>query len=289
LASLNTKLEAWATKMLFGRGKMKVIQILICLVFVTAIFSGCAKYELPSIDDPKYPITQPVDANKDGVIDEKDVQMLKAKADDYFNANVFPFFQKAGIEIKSEEDINTKENTNILKNNLTVAEWEKLTDGMNEWNKIRRQLKVNITVKDEPTIVDSGTVSGFIVTNECLLNFWFKEGRQAQLIGVGIPNNTSGYMLMSRDWFYKLALEKQARIEYDTVKSVKIAGTDQVLLVYLYVGKKFINAEMIAGGYARAKPTPSNNKYDELFKKLEKEARDNKRGIWALIGPTEEF
>jgi len=261
--------------------RMKVIGILICLVFVTAILSGCAKNELPSINDPKYAISQPIDADKNGVIDEKDIQTLKAKADDCFNVNVLPLFQKAGIKIESEKDINTEENTNILKNTLTVAEWEKLTDGMNEWNKIRIQLEITkMGLNNKPIIADSGIVRGFCYSPDRLVCF-LDDNRFIYIAGISLPDHTSRYRKMSDDMFSKLALGKTVKIEYDAVKS---AGDS--LLVYIYVGDIFINAEMITKGYAKATPTPPNSKYDELFKKLEKEARENKRGIWAL---TEEF
>lgn len=256
------------------------IQLAIILVI---LFAGCAKYELPSINDPKYVTYPAIDADKNGVIDEKDVQVLEAKANDCLNTLIIPVYKKVGIEINAEQDINTKENTEILKNNITVTEWEKLIGNIDEWNKFKLQLESNKAWVDKnPVMIDYGTVGDFIANNECSLYFWFKEGRQAQLIGVGTPNNTSGYMLMSRDMFYKLALGKGAKIEYDTIKSVKVGGKDQVLLVYLHIGKKFINAEMIAKGYARAKPMPPNSKYDTLFMKLEKEAKEKKRGIWAL-------
>ncbi len=261
--------------------RMKVIGILICSVFVTAILSGCAKNELPSINDPKYAISQPVDADKNGVIDEKDIQTLKAKADDCFNVNVLPFFQKAGIKIESEKDINTEENTNILKNTLTVAEWEKLTDGVNEWNKIRIQLEITkMGLDNKPITIDSGIVRGLCYYPDRLICF-LDDNRYIYLIGISVPDHTSRYRKMSEDLFFKMVLNKTIKIEYDTLKS-----NADWLMGYVYIGDVFVNSEMIAKGYAKATPTASNSKYDELFKKLEKEARENKRGIWAL---TEEF
>ena len=42
----------------------------------------------------------------------------------------------------------------------------------------------------------------------------------------------------------------------------------------------FINAEIMKVGYAQVMTVPPNVKYAELFLKLQKEARDNKRGLW---------
>lgn len=261
--------------------------ILSLSLIVWSGFTGCAKDGLPSMNDPKYAVSQPVDENKDGIIDGKDIQLLETKANDRFNTLIIPVYKKAGIEIETEQDINKKESEEKLEEILTVAEWKKLKASIDEWNKIKAQIKATKKWLDEnPAIADSGIVGDFIANNECSIYFWLKDGRQAQLIGVGIPNNTSGYMLMSRDMFYKLALGKQAKIEYDTVKATKIGGTDQVLLIYLYVGKRFINAEMIRTGYARAKPMSPNNRYDKKFMELEKEAKKKKIGIWKF---TDEF
>ncbi len=42
----------------------------------------------------------------------------------------------------------------------------------------------------------------------------------------------------------------------------------------------FLNATMIKAGYARAMAVPPNTKHQELFAQLEKEAQDEKRGLW---------
>ena len=246
--------------------------------------AGCAKYELPSANNPKYIAnSQAVDVDENGVIDDKDVQILNVKANDCFNTRVVPFYKKAGIELKTEKDINTDENTNMLKNNLTVSEWEKLTDGINDLYKTRiQQEATKMWVDKKPIPFDSGRVGGNAYAPE-RLDFWFEDGRLAELIGISIPTPTSKYRKMCIDMFYKLASNKVAKIEYDMAKH---EWTNQFLYMYIHVGDMFINAEMVSRGYARAKPTSQNNKYDSLFIKLEKEAKEKKRGIWAL---TEDF
>ena len=263
---------------------MKVVFIISITVISIIVFVGCAKYELPSANNPKYiASSQAVDADENGVIDDKDVQILNAKANDCFNTRVVPFYEKAGIELKTEKDINTEENTNILKNNLTVSEWEKLNDGINDLYKTRIQQEATKMRVDNKTIsFDSGRVGGNAYAPD-RLDFWFEDGRLAELTGISIPTATSKYRKMSIDMFYKLALNKVAKIEYDTKKH---EWTNQFLYVYIYIGDMFINAEMVSRGYARAKQTPKNNRYDALFTKLEKEAKENKRGIWAF---TNEF
>lgn len=252
-------------------------------VFLVMGIAGCAKNELPTPTNPKYIGIQPVDEDQNGVIDEKDVKALEEKADNWFNVCVLPFYIKAGIELKTEKDINTEENTNILKNNLTVSEWEKLIDGINDLYKIRiQQEATKMRVDNELISFDSGKVGGNALAPD-RLDFWFEDGRLAELTGISIPTPTSKYRKMSIDMFYKLALNKVAKIEYDTEKH---EWTNQFLYVYIYIGDMFINAEMVSRGYARAKQTPKNSRYDALFMKLEKEAKEKKRGIWAF---TNEF
>ncbi|MBL7130428.1 MAG: thermonuclease family protein [Candidatus Omnitrophica bacterium] len=44
----------------------------------------------------------------------------------------------------------------------------------------------------------------------------------------------------------------------------------------------FVNAEIIADGFAQPMAIPPNVKYAELFQKLYQDARENKRGLWNL-------
>jgi micrococcal nuclease len=53
------------------------------------------------------------------------------------------------------------------------------------------------------------------------------------------------------------------------------------LLAYVYVGDVMINAELVRLGYAQVMTIPPNVRHAELFRKLEREARENARGLWA--------
>jgi micrococcal nuclease len=52
------------------------------------------------------------------------------------------------------------------------------------------------------------------------------------------------------------------------------------LLAYVYVGDLMVNAELVRQGYAQVATSPPNVKYQELFLKLQREARDAGRGLW---------
>jgi len=57
------------------------------------------------------------------------------------------------------------------------------------------------------------------------------------------------------------------------------------LLAYAWIvwAKKLVmaNAEMVRRGYAQTMTIPPNVKYQELFLKLQREAREAGRGLWS--------
>jgi micrococcal nuclease len=76
----------------------------------------------------------------------------------------------------------------------------------------------------------------------------------------------------------KLVEAKQVRLEFDAEKKDKYGR----LLAYVYLSDgTFVNAEIVKQGYASLLTIPPNVKYSDLFVKLYKEARENKRGLWS--------
>jgi micrococcal nuclease len=55
------------------------------------------------------------------------------------------------------------------------------------------------------------------------------------------------------------------------------------LLAYVWVGDTMINAELIRLGYAQVMTVPPNVRYQDLFVKLGREAREAGRGLWRPI------
>ena len=53
------------------------------------------------------------------------------------------------------------------------------------------------------------------------------------------------------------------------------------LLAYVYVGTRFLNAELVHQGYAEAATYPPNVRYQDYFLSLEQGARSAGRGLWA--------
>jgi micrococcal nuclease len=53
------------------------------------------------------------------------------------------------------------------------------------------------------------------------------------------------------------------------------------LLAYVYVGDVMVNAELVRRGYAQAMTVPPNVRHASLFVRLQREAREAGRGLWA--------
>lgn len=62
-----------------------------------------------------------------------------------------------------------------------------------------------------------------------------------------------------------------------------VSETDRYdrLLRYVYADGIMVNAELVRLGYARATSYPPDVKYQDMFRKLEREARNAGRGLWA--------
>jgi micrococcal nuclease len=55
------------------------------------------------------------------------------------------------------------------------------------------------------------------------------------------------------------------------------------LLAYVWVGDTMVNAELVRQGYAQVMTVPPNVRYQDLFVKLQREARDAGRGLWRPV------
>lgn len=70
---------------------------------------------------------------------------------------------------------------------------------------------------------------------------------------------------------------KRVALEFDVEKYDKYKR----ILAYVYLKDgTFVNAEIVKQGYASLMTIPPNIKYEDLFLKLYREARENKRGLW---------
>jgi micrococcal nuclease len=57
------------------------------------------------------------------------------------------------------------------------------------------------------------------------------------------------------------------------------------LLAYVYVGDRFVNAELVRRGYATTLEIAPNDQFADLFDRLEQDAGNAGRGLWGACGP----
>ncbi|MCX5697962.1 MAG: thermonuclease family protein [Candidatus Omnitrophica bacterium] len=70
---------------------------------------------------------------------------------------------------------------------------------------------------------------------------------------------------------------KRVSLEFDAEKHDRYGR----LLAYVYLKDgTFVNAEIVKQGFANLMTIPPNVKYADLFLRLYREARDDKRGLW---------
>ena len=126
--------------------------------------------------------------------------------------------------------------------------------------------------------------------------FLLSNGEKVRLIGIDAPESRENAKL-ERDLKHTrkskiavLAMGKQAskfvrrllkgkkvRLEYDST----LRDDYGRLLAYVYLEDgTFVNAEIVKAGYAKIMTIPPNVKYASLFSSLQREARENHRGLW---------
>jgi len=118
--------------------------------------------------------------------------------------------------------------------------------------------------------------------------FWIDDGSQKgvkiRLIGVDAPESRNSgtkeityFGREASDYLTRLIGGKRVRLEYDIGHFDKYKRT--LAYVYLEDGT-FVNAKMVRDGYANVMTVPPNVKYADTFLKLERKARNKKRGLW---------
>ena len=119
--------------------------------------------------------------------------------------------------------------------------------------------------------------------------FWVDDGSpkglKIRLIGIDAPESknsrTKEMAYLGReasDYLTSLIDGRKVRLEYDAGQFDKYGRT--LAYVYLEDGT-FVNATLVKKGYATVMTVPPNVKYADTFLKLERKARNQKRGLWS--------
>ena len=74
----------------------------------------------------------------------------------------------------------------------------------------------------------------------------------------------------------QLVAGKHVRLELDVQERDRYGR----LLAYVWVDDLMVNAELVKLGYAQVMTVPPNVRYQQLFLKLQRDAREAGRGLW---------
>lgn len=232
-----------AVKFLTNKDNSQLLKVVIAIVIFIAIISGI------------YII---VDYNK-----EKSTNNVTFE--EYLNSKTNTILNSTSIAAnQNSNSSNTKENSNKTKSNTNNS-------SSSNSNEIKPNGKItNLTVK---RVVDGDTL---------VLE---KEGTEykVRLIGVNTPESVHLDKTKNTE-FGKVASEfTKKRLENKTVDIEFDAGpTDRYgrLLVYLYVDGVSYNEVLLEEGMAQVMIYSPNVKNAELYKSIEKVAKDKKVGLW---------
>lgn len=120
--------------------------------------------------------------------------------------------------------------------------------------------------------------------------FWIDDGSEKglkiRLIGIDAPEAANAFRKKKEpfgkeasQFMEKLIAGKKVRLEFDVGRKDRYGRT----LAYAWLENGvFINARMLQQGYAVVMTVPPNVKYAEYFLKLQRKARKQKKGLWAL-------
>jgi micrococcal nuclease len=135
-------------------------------------------------------------------------------------------------------------------------------------------------------------VDGFLAVKKVVDGdtFWVDNGSpkglKIRLIGVDAPESrkvfrkkVGFYGKEAKTYLINLLQNKRVKLVSDVDSLDRYGRT--LSYVYLEDGT-FINAELVKNGYAMVMTIPPNVRFVEEFVALQKEARENNKGLWAI-------
>ena len=130
---------------------------------------------------------------------------------------------------------------------------------------VSRSLAKDVDEADVLRVIDGDTII-------------LEGGQRVRYIGIDTPEEGRPYYFEAKEENERFVQGKRVRLEYDIERQDRYGRT----LAYVYVGKVFVNAELVKNGYAMIYTFPPNVKYAKIFLALQQEAREAKRGLWGL-------
>jgi len=132
---------------------------------------------------------------------------------------------------------------------------------------------------------DSTTVQVVRVIDGDTIQVCCVFGDRVRVSYIGIDTPETHHPMKGVEYYGKEAAEanrklvggKTVRLEFDVEQFDKYGRT--LAFVYLEDGT-FVNAWLVENGYAMVMTVPPNVKHQELFLKLQRKAKEDRRGLW---------
>lgn len=113
-----------------------------------------------------------------------------------------------------------------------------------------------------------------------------EDGRRVRYLGTNTPERGEQLYQQAGDLNKSLVMGKTVRMEFEGDKDSDAYGR---LLAYVYVGDQMINGRLISEGMAHAFFIGQKGRHNDLFLRLQAEARQRGVGMWADSGRTKEL
>ena len=117
--------------------------------------------------------------------------------------------------------------------------------------------------------------------------FVASNGETIRLLGLDTPEAGQPYYNEATSMLIEMLDTNEIRLEYDYRKRDKYNR----LLAYVFTAEQFVNSTLIKSGMASVYIFPSSMKnfeYQQMFIEDQREARQNKLGIWSIPDPQPE-
>ncbi len=109
-----------------------------------------------------------------------------------------------------------------------------------------------------------------------------QDGTKIRYIGMDTPERGMPLFEEAKKANADLVQNKEIRLVYDVERKDRYGRTLAYVHVNTDIGNIFVNAYLVREGYAKVATYPPNVKYVDVFKKLQKQAQENKVGLWAV-------
>lgn len=143
----------------------------------------------------------------------------------------------------------------------------------------------NSTIEEETKLSSETYKVIRVVDGDTIIIDYNGKEERIRLIGVDTPESVHPNAEKNTEFgktasdFTKANLEnKFVKIELDVQEHDKYGR----LLAYIYVDGKMYNKTLLEEGYAKIATFPPNVKYVDDFKAIQKDAENNKKGLWGL-------